>query len=143
SYPFCNTSLPLRTQAQSLIYLLSVDEKIQQLSNNASAVPRLGIPPYEWWSESLHTITVNGPSVSFDGPIKSTTRFPRVILSATTFNRSLWSAVAIRLFTWDNYPVFWLRNTLGFFRFLNLGRNENGFRVGNGRYFSKFRLFSK
>ncbi|GFQ03764.1 probable beta-d-xylosidase 6, partial [Phtheirospermum japonicum] len=94
SYPCCNTSLPLRTQAQSLIYLLSVDDKIQQLSNNASAVPRLGIPPYQWWSESLHGIAANGPGVSFDGPVKSATGFPQVILSAAAFNRSLWSAVA-------------------------------------------------
>ncbi|GFQ07116.1 probable beta-d-xylosidase 6, partial [Phtheirospermum japonicum] len=119
-YPFCNTSLPLKTRAQSRICLPSVDEKIQQLSNNASTVPRLGIPPYEWWSESLHNIVVNGPSFSFDGPVKSTTGSPRVILSTATFNRSIWSAVAIRLFTWDNnYPVFRLRNTLGFFRFFD------------------------
>ncbi|GFP87626.1 probable beta-d-xylosidase 6, partial [Phtheirospermum japonicum] len=87
-YPFCNTSLPLRTQAQSLICVLSVDEKIQLLSN-VSAVPWLGIPSYEWWSESLHTIRVNGPDVSFNGPIKSATEFPRAILFAATFNRSL------------------------------------------------------
>ncbi|GFQ04220.1 probable beta-d-xylosidase 6, partial [Phtheirospermum japonicum] len=96
--------------AKSLISLLSIDEKIQHLSNNASAVPRLGIPPYEWRSESLHTIDANGRSVYFDGPVKSNTGSPRVILSAATFNRSLWSVVAIRLFTWDNYPMFSLRN---------------------------------
>ncbi|GFP80695.1 probable beta-d-xylosidase 6, partial [Phtheirospermum japonicum] len=83
-----------RTRAQSLICLLSVDEKIQQRSNYASAVPRFGIPPYEWWSEYLQGIGANGAGVSFDGPVKSATGFPQVILSAATFNRSLWSAVA-------------------------------------------------
>ncbi|KAL7141591.1 hypothetical protein ABFS83_08G063600 [Erythranthe nasuta] len=94
SYPFCNTSLPFKTRAQSLISLLELDEKIQQLSNSASAVPRLGIPPYEWWSESLHGISNNGPGVTFNGTIESATGFPQVIITAAAFNRSLWSAVA-------------------------------------------------
>ncbi|KAH6803638.1 Glycosyl hydrolase family protein [Perilla frutescens var. frutescens] len=94
SYPFCNTSLPLKTRARSLISLLTLGEKIQQLSNNASAVPRLGIPSYEWWSESLHGIASNGPGVSFNGTIKSATGFPQVILTSSAFNRTLWAAVA-------------------------------------------------
>ncbi|KAL6498162.1 putative beta-D-xylosidase 6 [Orobanche gracilis] len=93
-YPFCNASLPRKTRAQSLLSLLTLDEKIRQLSNNASAVPRLGIPSYEWWSESLHGIASNGPGVSFEGAIKSATCFPQVILIAAAFNRSLWAAVA-------------------------------------------------
>ncbi|XP_057784335.1 probable beta-D-xylosidase 6 [Salvia miltiorrhiza] len=94
SYPFCNTSLPLKSRARSLISLLTLPEKIQQLSNNASAVPRLGIPSYEWWSESLHGIASNGPGVSFNGTITSATGFPQVILASSAFNRSLWAAVA-------------------------------------------------
>ncbi|KAL8472757.1 hypothetical protein ACS0TY_029833 [Phlomoides rotata] len=94
SYPFCNTSLPLKTRARSLISLLTLHEKIQQLTNNASAIPRLGIPSYEWWSESLHGVADNGPGVSFNGIVKSATNFPQVIVTASAFNRSLWSAVA-------------------------------------------------
>ncbi|KAL0450091.1 UNVERIFIED_CONTAM: putative beta-D-xylosidase 6 [Sesamum latifolium] len=94
SYPFCNSSLPVKTRAQSLVSLLTLEEKIQQLSNNASAVPRLGIPPYEWWSESLHGIASNGPGVSFNGTVKAATSFPQVIVTAAAFNRSLWAAVA-------------------------------------------------
>ncbi|KAL0343047.1 UNVERIFIED_CONTAM: putative beta-D-xylosidase 6 [Sesamum angustifolium] len=94
SYPFCNSSLPTKTRALSLVSLLTLEEKIQQLSNNASAVPRLGIPPYEWWSESLHGIASNGPGVSFNGTVKAATSFPQVILTAAAFNRSLWAAVA-------------------------------------------------
>ncbi|KAG8384194.1 hypothetical protein BUALT_Bualt04G0092700 [Buddleja alternifolia] len=94
SHPFCNTSLPFKARAQSLISLLTLDEKIQQLSNNASAVPRLGIPHYEWWSESLHGVADDGPGVSFNGSIKSATSFPQIILAAAAFNRSSWAAVA-------------------------------------------------
>ncbi|OMP01678.1 hypothetical protein COLO4_11676 [Corchorus olitorius] len=94
SYPFCNTSLSITDRAQSLISLLTLQEKIQQLSNNASGIPRLGIPPYEWWSESLHGIATNGPGVNFDGVVKAATSFPQVLLTAASFNRTLWFKIA-------------------------------------------------
>ncbi|ESQ41007.1 hypothetical protein EUTSA_v10012725mg [Eutrema salsugineum] len=99
SYPFCNVSLSIRQRALSLVSFLTLPEKIGQLSNTAASVPRLGIPPYEWWSESLHGIADNGPGVSFNGSVSSATSFPQVIVSAASFNRTLWyeigSAVAV------------------------------------------------
>lgn len=89
-YSFCDKSLPITTRVNSLISLLTLSDKIQQLSNNASSIPNLGIPPYQWWSESLHGIATNGPGVSFNGTVKSATDFPQVIVSAASFNRSLW-----------------------------------------------------
>nr|GMD57075.1 probable beta-D-xylosidase 6 [Ipomoea batatas] len=77
SYPFCDTSLPIPARVHSLVSLLTVDEKIQRLSDNNSGIPRLGIPAYEWWSESLHGIASNGPGISFDGAVKSATGFPQ------------------------------------------------------------------
>ncbi|KAL6953481.1 putative beta-D-xylosidase 6 [Sarracenia purpurea var. burkii] len=93
-YAFCNTSLPVATRAQSLISHLTLPEKIQQLIDNATSVPRLGIPSYEWWSESLHGIASNGPGVTFNGSIQSATAFPQVLLTAASFNRSLWYLIA-------------------------------------------------
>lgn len=94
SFPFCNASLPISDRARSLISLLTLQEKIQQLSNTAAAVPRLGLPAYEWWSESLHGLAGNGPGVLFNGTIPAATVFPQVILSAASFNRTLWRALA-------------------------------------------------
>ncbi|XP_058080993.1 probable beta-D-xylosidase 6 isoform X2 [Magnolia sinica] len=94
SYSFCNTSLPIHTRAQSLVSLLTLDEKILQLSNNASPISRLGIPAYQWWSESLHGIATNGPGVTFNGTIPAATGFPQVLLTSASFNQSLWSAIA-------------------------------------------------
>ncbi|XP_019154966.1 PREDICTED: probable beta-D-xylosidase 6 [Ipomoea nil] len=94
SYPFCDTSLPIPARLHSLVSLLTVDEKIQRLSDNNSAIPRLGIPAYEWWSESLHGIATNGPGITFDGAVKSATGFPQVILTAAAFNRTLWRSIA-------------------------------------------------
>ncbi|XVE86908.1 hypothetical protein DITRI_Ditri18aG0073400 [Diplodiscus trichospermus] len=94
SYEFCNTSLSVTDRAQSLISLLTLQEKIQQLANNASGIPRLGIPPYQWWSESLHGIATNGPGVSFTGIVKAATSFPQVLVTAASFNRTLWFKIA-------------------------------------------------
>ncbi|KAK9152154.1 hypothetical protein Syun_010463 [Stephania yunnanensis] len=72
-----------------------IAEKITQLSDNASSIPRLGIPPYEWWSESLHGIAANGPGVSFsNGPVQSATMFSQVLLTAASFNGTLWYSIA-------------------------------------------------
>ncbi|KAK9054179.1 hypothetical protein SSX86_025257 [Deinandra increscens subsp. villosa] len=95
SYPFCNTTLPLQTRAHSLLSLLTLPDKINRLSNNDTGIPRLGIPPYQWWSESLHGIASNGPGVTFrTGPIPAATGFPQVILTASSFNRTLWGSIA-------------------------------------------------
>ncbi|EYU33325.1 hypothetical protein ABFS82_03G018000 [Erythranthe guttata] len=97
SYPFCNVGLPIGKRAHDLIARLTLDEKISQLVNKASAIPRLGIPYYQWWSEALHGVAVafgveNG--VSFKGNIRAATSFPQVILTAATFDANLWYRVA-------------------------------------------------
>jgi beta-glucosidase-like glycosyl hydrolase len=95
AYPFCDDSLPIAARARALVSSLTLDEKIAQLSNTAGGVPRLGIPPYQWWSESLHGLADNGPGVNFSsGPVRAATAFPQVILTTAAFNRSLWRAVA-------------------------------------------------
>ncbi|OAY76905.1 putative beta-D-xylosidase 6 [Ananas comosus] len=94
AFPFCNATLPAAARARSLVSLLSLDEKIQQLSDAAAAVPRLGLPAYEWWSESLHGVAANGPGVRFAPPVPAATSFPNVVLSAAALNRSLWRSLA-------------------------------------------------
>ena len=69
AYPFCDASLSIPARARALVSLLTLDEKIAQLSNTAGGVPRMGVPPYQWWSESLHGLADNGPGVNFSsGP---------------------------------------------------------------------------
>ncbi|GAV59276.1 Glyco_hydro_3 domain-containing protein/Glyco_hydro_3_C domain-containing protein/Fn3-like domain-containing protein [Cephalotus follicularis] len=94
-YPFCNTTLPINQRVHDLISRLTLDEKISQLVDKASAIPRLGIPSYEWWSEALHGVAFL-PSVTlrqgihFNGTIQSATSFPQVILTAASFDVHLW-----------------------------------------------------
>lgn len=130
-FTFCDTSLPTSTRAHSLVSLLTLHEKINLLSDNASAIPRLGIPSYEWWSESLHGIAPNGPGVSFNGTIPSATNFPQIILQAATFNRSLWSfigsAIAVEARAMYNVGqaglTFWAPN-INIFRDPRWGRGQ-------------------
>ena len=49
-----NTSLPPEERAADLVQRLTLEEKVSLMQNNSSAVPRLGIKPYNWWNEALH-----------------------------------------------------------------------------------------
>ncbi|XP_050212687.1 probable beta-D-xylosidase 7 [Mercurialis annua] len=95
SYLFCQTSLPITQRVKDLISRLTLDEKISQLVDTAPSIPRLGIPAYRWWSEALHGVAFL-PDVSerqgihFNGTIRSATSFPQVILSAASFDSTLW-----------------------------------------------------
>ncbi|XVE60463.1 hypothetical protein DITRI_Ditri05aG0130600 [Diplodiscus trichospermus] len=93
SYAFCKTSLPINQRVQDLISRLTLDEKISQLVNSAPAIPRLGIPGYEWWSEALHGVAFVAnisQGIRFNGTIQSATSFPQVILTAASFDPYLW-----------------------------------------------------
>ncbi|KAG8493948.1 hypothetical protein CXB51_011276 [Gossypium anomalum] len=86
SYNFCKTTLPSTEE-------LTLDEKISQLVNTAAAIPRLGIPGYEWWSEALHGVAFVAnisQGIRFNGTIRSATSFPQVILTAASFDPYLW-----------------------------------------------------
>ncbi|KAG6422973.1 hypothetical protein SASPL_113356 [Salvia splendens] len=95
SLPFCNASLAVAARAKDLVSRLTLDEKVQQLVNNAPSVPRLNVSAYEWWSEALHCVSRHGKGISFGGAIKSATMFPQIILSAASFDSSLCEMQAI------------------------------------------------
>ena len=70
--------------ATTLVAKLTVEEKIGQLLNTAPAIPRLDIPAYNWWTESLHGAL---------GPVP-TTNFPEPIGLAASFDAPLLQDVA-------------------------------------------------
>jgi beta-glucosidase len=73
--PYLNTSLPPQIRAADLVHRMTLQEKVSQLVNGARAIPRLGVPAYNWWSEALHGVAVNG-----------TTEFPEPIGLGATFD---------------------------------------------------------
>ncbi|PKA58069.1 putative beta-D-xylosidase 7 [Apostasia shenzhenica] len=89
-YRFCNTLLPIRQRVEDLITHLSLEEKISQLGDRAPPIPRLGIPGYKWWSESLHGVSDQGRGIHYNGSIPTATSFPQIILTAASFDTFLW-----------------------------------------------------
>jgi len=55
--------------ASALVRQLTLDEKLEQLLNTAPAIERLGIPHYNWWTESLHGALGTLPTTNFPEPI--------------------------------------------------------------------------
>lgn len=82
----------MEDRISDLVQRLTLQEKLAMLGDSASGVERLGIPPYEWWNEALHGVT-KSPGVRFGGEIPGATSFPQVILTAATFNTTLWNAI--------------------------------------------------
>ncbi|HVI99331.1 MAG TPA: glycoside hydrolase family 3 C-terminal domain-containing protein [Sphingomonas sp.] len=57
------------SKAEALVAKMTLDEKLPQLLNVAPAIPRLGIPRYNWWTESLHGALGTLPTTNFPEPI--------------------------------------------------------------------------
>ena len=68
-----------RARAQALVARMTLPEKVAQLQNHAPAIPRLGVPAYDWWNEGLHGIARNGYA----------TVFPQAIGLAASWNPAL------------------------------------------------------
>ena len=82
-FPFQDPGLPLDSRVADLIGRLSLEEKTSLMLYNAPAIPRLGIPEYNWWSEALHGVARSSPA----------TVFPQAIGLAATFDPALIEAM--------------------------------------------------
>ncbi|MES1200920.1 MAG: glycoside hydrolase family 3 C-terminal domain-containing protein [Pseudomonadota bacterium] len=60
-----DTSLTPEARAADLVSRMTLEEKAQQLLNDAPAVPRLGIREYNWWSEGLHGVAAHDYATVF------------------------------------------------------------------------------
>ncbi len=54
-----------RALAEKLVAQMTLDEKASQLKFDAPAIPRLGIPAYNWWNEALHGVARAGTATVF------------------------------------------------------------------------------
>lgn len=111
--PFCKVNLPIGDRVRDLLSRLTLKEKLGLLIDNATAVPRLGLDEYEWWSEALHGVSNVGPGTRFGGEFPGATAFPQVITTAASFNTSLWEEIGrVRLI---NFQHIKLKVLLGVF----------------------------
>jgi len=67
--PWYDTSLPTAQRVDALVGQMTLKEKASQMVNQSRAIPRLGIPAYDWWSEALHGVANNGYATVFPEPI--------------------------------------------------------------------------
>jgi beta-glucosidase len=81
---FRDPTLPAAERAADLVGRMTRAEKIQQLMTLAPAIPRLGVPAYDWWNEALHGVARAGRA----------TVFPQAIGLAATFDEGLMRRVA-------------------------------------------------
>jgi beta-glucosidase len=75
---------PIDLRAHDLVSRLTLQEKVSLLGYRSVAVPRLGIPAYNWWNEALHGVARAG----------NATIFPQAIGMSATFNPDLLHQVA-------------------------------------------------
>ena len=66
-------------QAKALVGQMTLEEKASQLKYDAPAIPRLGIPAYNWWNEALHGVARAGTA----------TVFPQAIGMAAMFDEDM------------------------------------------------------
>ena len=79
-----DSALPVETRVKDLVRRLSLSEKVAQIRNRAPAIPRLGVPAYDYWNECLHGVARSGVA----------TVFPQAIGMAATWDLSLMHQVA-------------------------------------------------
>ena len=79
AFPYMNPALPLEQRLDDLIGRMTLEEKVSQMRDHAAAIPRLGVPKYDWWNEGLHGVAFAGYA----------TNFPQVIGMAATWDTDL------------------------------------------------------
>src|SRR5258708_832494 len=79
-----NAKLPVEQRIADLVSQMTVEEKVSKLGHSSAAIPRLGVPQYNWWNEGLHGVARAG----------NATVFPQAIGLAATFDTDLIHRVA-------------------------------------------------
>jgi beta-glucosidase len=77
--PYQNQNLPFDVRARDLVSRMTLEEKVSQMNDVAVAIPRLGVPEYNWWNEALHGVARSGLA----------TVFPQAIGMAATWDAPL------------------------------------------------------
>jgi beta-glucosidase len=83
--PFWDTKLPFEQRAKDIVSRLTLEEKVAQMLNAAPAIPRLGIPAYDWWNEVLHGVART--------PFRVTV-YPQAIAMAATWDTNSLATMA-------------------------------------------------
>ena len=77
--PYQNPKLSSEQRASDLVSRLTLEEKTMLMMDKSPAIPRLGIPEFQWWNEALHGVGRNGYA----------TVFPITMCMAASWNNDL------------------------------------------------------
>jgi beta-glucosidase len=78
-FDYQDETLSFEQRAKDLVSRMTLEEKVTQMVYISPAIPRLGVPAYNWWSEALHGVARAGVA----------TVFPQAIGLAATFDEKL------------------------------------------------------
>jgi beta-glucosidase len=81
---YLDPNVPIPQRVNDLVSRMTLEEKVSQMQDVAPAIPRLGIPVYNWWNEALHGVARAGTA----------TVFPQAIGLAATWDADLLHRVA-------------------------------------------------
>jgi beta-glucosidase len=76
---YLDAHAPVQRRVDDLVSKMTLEEKSLQLQHEAPAIPRLDVPAYRWWNESLHGVSRQGYM----------TVFPQAIGLAATWDTGL------------------------------------------------------
>jgi len=86
-YPFQNPALSIDERVNDLVARLDLVEKASLMLHESAAIPRLGVPGYNWWNEGLHGVARAGIA----------TVFPQAIGLAAMFDNELHHRIAVAI----------------------------------------------
>lgn len=124
----CNPALPIATRVAALVAAINATEAVGLFNSGSAGVPRLGIPPIQWWNEALHGASkprsvcapdkrcqcdlpprppraclppgvASSPGVSYSPAIPGATSFPQVVTTSQAWNETLWAAIGATIST--------------------------------------------
>lgn len=81
--PYLDPDLSPERRAADIVSRMTLEEKVLQMQSTAPAIPRLGVPGYNWWNEALHGVAQGRATV-----------FPQAIGLAATWDTALMYRVA-------------------------------------------------
>lgn len=77
---YLDTNYTFEERAADLVSRMTLEEKVTQLTDEASAIPRLGVGAYDYWSEALHGVAREGKATSFPSPLSMSNTWNRALI---------------------------------------------------------------
>ena len=82
SQVYLDSKATVDQRVDDLVGRMTLPEKAAQMQNVAPAIPRLGVPAYDWWNEGLHGVARAGEA----------TVFPQAMAMAATWDTDMMTA---------------------------------------------------